>query len=373
MKTLRNIFVEIPIFTPVAHDLLEDEVSKQPSKKDNMITVKIYQANSNLFSGKCDRLDRDDSTVTKPRSSPMDLLFYNNEKKYINVCAPMVRYSKLPFRELVRGYDVDLAYTPMILAADFLNSQYARDSEFTTNDRDDPLIIQFAAHNGKDLADAAELVAPYVNGIDLNCGCPQRWAISEGIGAHLLSNPELVKDMIQQVKGRGLSIPCSIKIRIHSDLRETVELAKRAESMGLDFLAVHGRTRHQKSNATVNLDAIKLIKQSLNIPVIANGDIFSFQDAERVYAETGVNGVMSARGILQNPALFADYHTTPWECIERFVRISLAYGTNHFIFHHHLMYMFENVMSKAERKTFNILPSIPAILDHLEEHYGLVA
>lgn len=79
---------------------------------------------------------------------------------------------------------------------------------------------------------------------------------------------------------------------------------------------MHGRTRLQKSTEPVNFEGIKLVKESINVPVIANGSIFSLKDADEMYEKTGVDGVMSARGLLQNPALFAGYETTPWECIE---------------------------------------------------------
>ncbi|KAG0228821.1 tRNA-dihydrouridine(20a/20b) synthase [NAD(P)+]-like protein [Actinomortierella wolfii] len=281
----------------------------------------------------------------------------------------MVRYSKLPFRELVRRYKCDIVYTPMILANVFAASQYSRDSEFSTNRLDDPVVIQFAASNAVDLANAAELAAPYVSGIDINCGCPQKWAIEEKIGSHLMSDPETVRDMIRQTKAR-VRIPCSIKIRIHPNLRETEEFVKRALSVGVDFITVHGRTRRQKSTEPVNIEGMKLVKETSTVPVIANGDVFSLQDAEYIVSQTGVNGTMAARGILENPALYAGYNETPWECIEEYVALAMEYGTNAFIFHHHLMYMFERVMSNAERKTFNSLTSVPAILDYLDDNYG---
>lgn len=106
----------------------------------------------------------------------------------------------------------------MILADVFASSNYARECEFSTNILDDPVVIQFAASNGLDLANAAELAAPFVSGIDINCGCPQKWAINEKIGSHLMSDPETVRDMVRQVKAR-VDVPCSIKIRIHKDLR----------------------------------------------------------------------------------------------------------------------------------------------------------
>ncbi|KAG0372825.1 tRNA-dihydrouridine(20a/20b) synthase [NAD(P)+]-like protein [Mortierella sp. AD032] len=258
----------------------------------------------------------------------------------------------------------------MILADVFSSSNYARECEFSTNFLDDPVVIQFAASNGHDLANAAQLAAPYVSAIDINCGCPQKWAINEKIGSHLMSDPETVRDMIRQVKGR-VDVPCSIKIRIHKDLRETEEFVKRALSVGVDFITVHGRTRRQKSTEPVSLEGMKLVKEISTVPVLANGDVFSMEDANHIVAATGVDGTMSARGILENPALFAGDTVTPWECIEDYIDLALSYGTNAFIFHHHLMYMLEKSMSNAERRTFNSLTTIPAILDCLEEHYGL--
>ncbi|KAI8346472.1 hypothetical protein B0O80DRAFT_392783 [Mortierella sp. GBAus27b] len=282
----------------------------------------------------------------------------------------MVRYSKLPFRELVRRYNCDIVYTPMILADVFSASNYSRECEFSTNMLDDPVVIQFAASNGVDLANAAELAAPFVSGIDINCGCPQKWAIQEKIGSHLMSDPETVRDMIRMTKAR-VNVPCSIKIRVHKDLRETEEFVKRALSVGVDFITVHGRTRRQKSTEPVNIEGIKLVKEVSTVPVLANGDVFSIEDANKIVEATGVDGTMAARGILENPALFAGYETTPWECIENYVDLALSYGTNAFIFHHHLMYMFERSMSNAERRTFNSLTTIPSILDYLEEYYDL--
>ncbi|KAI9027579.1 hypothetical protein CLU79DRAFT_739820 [Phycomyces nitens] len=295
-------------------------------------------------------------------------VFAENER--VNICAPMVRYSKLPFRELVLKYNVNISYTPMIIADVFKNSEFARESDFSTNANDNPVVVQFAANNGPDLAAAAELVAPYVGGIDINCGCPQKWAVQERIGAHLMSDPEAVRDMIRTVKAR-MDTPCSIKIRVHQDLKETYEFVKRAEAVGVDFLTVHGRTRKQKSTEPVNFEGVKLVKESVGVPVVANGSIFSLADAEEMYEKTGVNGVMSARGLLKNPAFFAGHDYTPWECVENYVKLALGYGTNLHIFHHHLMYMFEDIMCNAERKTFNTLSSIPAIIDHLETHWGL--
>ncbi|XP_064558922.1 tRNA-dihydrouridine(20a/20b) synthase [NAD(P)+]-like isoform X2 [Zonotrichia leucophrys gambelii] len=219
---------------------------------------------------------------------PMDL-FHSGQ--VVKICAPMVRYSKLAFRTLVRKYNCDLCYTPMIVAADFVRSAKARDSEFTTNKGDHPLIVQFAAKEAQVLCDAARIICPFADGIDLNCGCPQRWAMSEGYGACLINKPELVKDMVRHVR-RQIDNPkfsVSIKIRIHEDLKRTVDLCQKAEAAGVSWITVHGRSieeRHQP----VHYDAIKIIKQSMSIPIVANGDIKSLKDAENVHHLTEADG-----------------------------------------------------------------------------------
>ncbi|KAF4079440.1 hypothetical protein AMELA_G00177930 [Ameiurus melas] len=281
-------------------------------------------------------------------------LFENGEA--VKVCAPMVRYSKLAFRSLVRKYDCDLCFTPMIVAADFIRSAKARDSELTTTNYDRPLIVQFAAKDAQTLATAASLVSPFSDGVDLNCGCPQRWAMAEGYGACLINKPQIVKDMVRHVRNQvdKPNYAVSVKIRIHKDARKTVDLCQKVEAAGVSWITVHGRTADER-HQPVHYDAIKIIKDSLRIPVIANGDIKNPKDVQAVCELTGVDGVMSARGLLANPALFAGYEHTPLQCLWDWVKIALEQGTPFTCFHHHLIYMLENITSQPERKVFNAL------------------
>ena len=149
----------------------------------------------------------------------------------------------------------------------------------------------------------------------------------------------------------------------------TVELAQIVEATGAAWLTVHGRTRHQKSSEPVNYDTIALVKDSVGIPVIANGDIDSFAIAGEIGERTRVNGVMTARALLENPALFAGHERTPWECVDRFVQYSLEYGTQSAIFHHHLAKMTASILAPAEHRVLSSLTnaSVPAILDFLRQ------
>uniref|UniRef100_G1NBL7 DUS-like FMN-binding domain-containing protein n=1 Tax=Meleagris gallopavo TaxID=9103 RepID=G1NBL7_MELGA len=117
------------------------------------------------------------------------------------------------------------------------------------------------------------------------------WAMAEGYGACLINKPELVQDMVRHVRNRidNPRFSVSIKIRIHEDLKKTVDLCKKAEATGVSWITVHGRNTEER-HQPVHYDAIKVIKESMHIPVVANGDIKSLKDAENVHRLTGADG-----------------------------------------------------------------------------------
>eukprot|EP00735_Rhodelphis_limneticus_P013167 TRINITY_DN6714_c0_g1::TRINITY_DN6714_c0_g1_i1::g.3011::m.3011 TRINITY_DN6714_c0_g1::TRINITY_DN6714_c0_g1_i1::g.3011 ORF type:complete len:193 (+),score=18.20,sp/Q32M08/DUS4L_MOUSE/45.16/3e-51,Dus/PF01207.12/2.1e-35,Oxidored_FMN/PF00724.15/0.0002,His_biosynth/PF00977.16/3.1e+02,His_biosynth/PF00977.16/0.0013,TMP-TENI/PF02581.12/0.049,TMP-TENI/PF02581.12/1.8e+03 TRINITY_DN6714_c0_g1_i1:407-985(+) len=176
--------------------------------------------------------------------------------------------------------------------------------------------------------------------------------------------------MVRAVRERA-RLPLAVKIRIHSDLRETVELARQIEHAGAHWLTVHGRTPVQKSSQPVDYDAIALIKESVNIPVIANGDVFSMDDVTSIVDHTKVDGVMSARGILENPALYAGYDYTPPECVVDFLRTSLSLHANFHLTHHHLAFMMTPQLTEADRRIFTSLHSMPGVIDFLEDRLDM--
>ncbi|KAG8680143.1 hypothetical protein FRC08_016506 [Ceratobasidium sp. 394] len=307
----------------------------------------------------------------------------------VNIAAPMVRYSKLPFRHLVSLYDVHITHTPMIMAAEFSRSATARHSDFTTSREErgifvlpekanaartrrvrGSLIAQFAANDPKTFADACELIQPHVDGVDLNCGCPQPWAYSEHVGSWLLRQPDRVKDLVRAAKDRlGWSYPVSIKVRVDSDLQRTQQLMETAVRAGASYITVHGRTRHQVSTLPVSLPAIAFARECAKgaVPVIANGDAWSTAENELIRRETGCEAVMAARGLLANPALFSGYDATPMSAVQRFVKLGTDYGLVFALFHRHLAYMLESRFpSRAERTLFSSLASHASVVDYLE-------
>ncbi|RPB21051.1 tRNA-dihydrouridine synthase [Terfezia boudieri ATCC MYA-4762] len=296
-----------------------------------------------------------------------------HEGRTLKIAAPMVRYSKLPFRELCRDYGTDVCYTPMILAKEFIRSNLARDMDFSSSSTDRPLIVQFGASNELDFARAAELVKPYCDGVDLNCGCPQTWAFGEGIGCKLMSYPELVRDMVKAAKERcGEEFSVSVKIRIHLNLQETVQWVKTVESARPDYITVHGRRKTQRSSEPVNIEAVKLIKSIATVPVVLNGDVFSMGDVDRLVEATGVDGVMAARGLMTNPALFAGYNKTPWGAVERFLDYNMRSPLPFRFTLHHVSEIMESMLPRRERtQMIDSCKSIIELIDWLDQRFVL--
>ncbi|XP_068150597.1 tRNA-dihydrouridine(20a/20b) synthase [NAD(P)+]-like [Drosophila tropicalis] len=303
---------------------------------------------------------------------------------FLRVSAPMVRYSKFEFRKLLRQNGVQLCFTPMMISESINNSEKARQNEFSTDLDDQPLIAQFAAKDASEFVSSAQLIYPYVDGIDLNCGCPQSWAMAKGYGCGLLRQPEQVKEIVREVR-RVLPTDFSVSVKMRllggsqeTSLERTIDLARQLEHTGVTFLTLHGRTPAQKhSKDTLNIPAMNEVQKSLQIPLIVNGNVESWRDAIDLQSQTGAAGVMAARGLLANPALFNSNYpeakVTPFSCVQQWLDIASAAGDNlHFqCFHHHLTFMWSSQMNRKLRVQFNGLDTKQQVMDFLDENYQI--
>lgn len=152
--------------------------------------------------------------------------------------------------------------------------------------------------------------------------------------------------------------------------RRTINLCQQLERCGITFLTVHGRTPSQRISEPSNNEFLREIKQSISIPLIANGDCKSLADAEEIYRVTGCDGVMTARGILSNPTLYSgEYDKTPIECVQRWLDIcaeaddQIAFS----FFHHHLTFMMEKILRRKQRAMFNSLTRRHEVYDYLAD------
>ena len=221
----------------------------------------------------------------------------------VKIQAPMVRCSRPPFRKLCRLWGTDISYTHMIMADSFSRSEEARMADFALYRGEDRLVCQIAAKSGPTAAAAATYLAPYCDAIDLNCGCPQRWAMNEGVGSALLESPQLVAEMVSCVRNAA-NVPCVVKMRVNDDPRKSVDFARQVEAAGAAWITVHGRTPVDQASSPVRHETIKLIMDSVNVPVVANGSVVCLASGMATALACGVGSVMSARGLLSNPAAF---------------------------------------------------------------------
>jgi len=195
--------------------------------------------------------------------------------------------------------------------------------------------------------------------------------MQEGYGADLLRKPELVKDLVYQVRNHiPRPFTVSAKIRLLKDIRQTIALCQTLEKAGVSFLTIHARTPDMR-NEPIDLDNLKLLRDNVQLPLVANGDAKSLESAEFLFKESRCEGVMSARGILTNPALFLGCSATPLTCVQDWLDITATIPTEFQCFHHHLVFMLEKILPRKDRVLFNSLQNKSSVLEFLENYYNI--
>ncbi len=231
--------------------------------------------------------------------------------KPIYVLAPLAGFTDLPFRSVVKKFGADLTVSEMISSNALVHGSQKTFHMLEKSPLETPYSVQIAGANVEIVRGAVEILNRQegIDIIDLNCGCPVPKVVSHGSGSSLLKDLPLMGRIIETIKTTSNKPLTSVKIRLGFEDKNHKEIARVVEESGADFLAVHGRTRAGKFKAPVDYDAIAEIKQSVSIPVIANGDIDSFEKAQWVLEHTKCDGVMIGRGAVGAPWLFHQLKT----------------------------------------------------------------
>lgn len=152
---------------------------------------------------------------------------------------------------------------------------------------------------------------------------------------------------------------------------ETIRFIKIVEAAGVDYITIHGRLRNQRSSTPPNFEAIKMLRTQTTLPVLANGDVYTLEDAHRITKETGVDGVMAARGLLENPALFAGFDKTPTEAVSQFIHYAVQGGMRHELVVHHFGKMMTKQSTKRERAGLATCNDMVDVVDWLDNREKL--
>ncbi len=222
--------------------------------------------------------------------------------------APMAGITDRPFRRLARRYGAALAVSEMVSSRPELRESRKTRLRVDHAGEPGPISVQIAGSDPRLLADAARFnVERGAEIIDINMGCPAKKVCNVAAGSALLEDEPRVARILEAVVA-AVDVPVTLKIRTGPvpDRRNAVRIGRLAEAAGVQLLAIHGRTRACMFEGRAEYDTIAEVKSRLRIPVIANGDVRTPEDAKRVLEATGADGIMVGRAAQGRPWLYRE-------------------------------------------------------------------
>ena len=224
------------------------------------------------------------------------------------VVAPMAGVTDRPFRQLCKKYGAGMAVSEMVTSNSLLYGSSKTIRRANHEGEVDPISVQIAGADPKMMAEAAEYNADKgAQIIDINMGCPAKKICNVMAGSALLQHEDLVKKILESVV-KASPVPVTLKIRTGWDKqhKNAINIAKIAESSGIQALAIHGRTRACHYTGEAEYETIAAVKNEISIPVIANGDITTPEKALEVLKQTSADGIMIGRAAQGRPWIFRE-------------------------------------------------------------------
>ena len=225
--------------------------------------------------------------------------------------APMAGLTDKAFREICAEHGASYFTSEMISTKGLIYKSEKTFELTARSEKETTFAIQLFGNDPKDFEKAALLLLPLSPDIiDVNMGCPAPKIVKEGSGSALMQNPQLCADIVKAIKS-VTAIPVTVKIRSgwNASSLNAVEVAHACEKAEANAITVHGRTRDQMYSGTVNLDVIKNVKESTDVPIIGNGDVTSVSSAEHIINYTGCDMIAIGRGAIGNPWIFNEINS----------------------------------------------------------------
>lgn len=219
------------------------------------------------------------------------------------ILAPMASISNIAFRVLCKRYDAGLCYSEMINANALARNNKATIRLTKTCSEERPVALQLFGTKSSVIKKAVSAIEDSCDIIDFNFGCPAPKIIQQGAGSALMKRPAKIKEIIETLVS-CTSKPITAKIRSGIKKHNCLKLAKIIEQAGASAITVHGRTVAQSYSGKAKWFVIKEVKDSLNIPVIGNGDVSDCKSAELILKQTNCDGIMIGRAACGNPFIF---------------------------------------------------------------------
>ncbi len=242
--------------------------------------------------------------------------------------APMAGITDYVLRSLVRKYSQNALLTTEMISSEFL-AQVKGGDIIKRDDNHSPISYQISGHKPHLMRAAAEYLTPMADMIDINMGCPVNKVVKGQDGCSLMRNPSLAADLVKAVKD-GTDKPVSVKFRLGYTFDELnfVEFGQMMQEAGAEFITIHGRTRSQMYSGNADWKMIRKLKENVDIPVFANGDVTSIDSAIQCLEESGADGVAVGRASMGDPTLigriehyFATGEKLPEPSIEEKIKI----------------------------------------------------
>ncbi|KAJ2556652.1 tRNA-dihydrouridine synthase 2 [Coemansia sp. RSA 1933] len=278
--------------------------------------------------------------------------------------APMVRVGTLPMRLLSLQYGADLVWSPEIVDLSIVGCErkvsdktgvisYIKDGKdiFTTHPSEkDKVVFQLGSAQPETALAAAKTVEQDVSGFDLNCGCPKRFSIQGSMGAALLSDPDRLCSILENLV-QNVNVPVTCKIRVFDDEEKTLALVRRIAKTGISALTVHCRTKDMRPREKALWHRLRRIVDEVpELPVVLNGDIFEYKDVQRAKELTGATSVMTARGAAANPSIFrAEGMLDTMDVVVEYTKVSVRTGNAYFNTKYTILQMYPNTKSEKYR------------------------